>query len=100
MQGGAAGPAPGPKPGGTYGTTSVQAAAPACARARPIGALLTLGAAPAFAARYAVFAVNDLGMHCYQRSYAGFMILPPANNLKVQIFRKETTRISSPAACA
>ena len=52
------------------------------------GALLTLGAAPAFAAKYAVFAVNDLGMHCYQRSYAGFMILPPANNLKVQVFRK------------
>jgi hypothetical protein len=42
----------------------------------------------ASAARYAVFAVNDLGMHCYQRSYAGFMILPPANNLKVQVFRK------------
>ena len=53
-----------------------------------VGALLTLGAAPAFGARYAVFAVNDLGMHCYQRSYAGFMILPPANNLKVQVFRK------------
>jgi hypothetical protein len=52
------------------------------------GALLTVGAAPAFAAKYAVFAVNDLGMHCYQRSYAGFMILPPANNLKVQVFRK------------
>jgi hypothetical protein len=52
------------------------------------GALLTLGVAPAFAAKYAVFAVNDLGMHCYQRSYAGFMILPPANNLKVQVFRK------------
>jgi hypothetical protein len=52
------------------------------------GALLALGAAPAFAAKYAVFAVNDLGMHCYQRSYAGFMILPPANNLKVQVFRK------------
>lgn len=50
--------------------------------------LLTLGAAPGFAARYAVFAVNDLGMHCYQGSYAGFMILPPANNLKVQVFRK------------
>ena len=27
-------------------------------------ALLALGAAPAFAARYAVFAVNYLGMHC------------------------------------
>ena len=54
------------------------------------GALLAALAAPAAAsaARYAVFAVNDLGMHCYQRSYAGFMILPPANNLKVQVFRK------------
>jgi hypothetical protein len=52
------------------------------------GALLTLGVAPAFAAKYAVFAENDLGMHCYQRSYAGFMILPPANFLKVQVFRK------------
>jgi hypothetical protein len=54
------------------------------------GALLATIALPAAAsaARYAVFAVNDLGMHCYQRSYAGFMILPPANNLKVQIFRK------------
>jgi len=52
------------------------------------GALLMLGAAPAFAAKYAVFAVNDLGMHCYQSSYAGFMVLPPANNLKVQVFRK------------
>jgi hypothetical protein len=58
------------------------------ALALTVGALLTLGAAPAFAARYAVFAVNDLGMHCYQQSYAGFMILPPANNLKVQVFRK------------
>ncbi len=54
------------------------------------GALLATIALPAAAsaAKYAVFAVNDLGMHCYQRSYAGFMILPPANNLKVQIFRK------------
>ena len=54
------------------------------------GALLATIALPAAAsaAKYAVFAVNDLGMHCYQRSYSGFMILPPANNLKVQIFRK------------
>ena len=55
--------------------------------------LLACGAAAALpagaaAARYSVFAVNDLGMHCYQRSYAGFMVLPPANNLKVQVFRK------------
>lgn len=61
-----------------------------------LGAALTAGVlsvmvvapAAASAAKYAVFAVNDLGMHCYQRSYAGFMILPPANNLKVQVFRK------------
>jgi hypothetical protein len=55
-----------------------------------VGALLAAAAAPgaASAAKYAVFAVNDLGMHCYQRSYSGFMILPPANNLKVQVFRK------------
>jgi hypothetical protein len=61
-----------------------------------LGAALTVGVlaaavivpSGASAARYAVFAVNDLGMHCYQRSYAGFMILPPANNLKVQVFRK------------
>jgi len=39
-------------------------------------------------AQYAVFAVNDLGMHCFQKSYAGFMILPPANNMKVQVFRR------------
>ena len=38
--------------------------------------------------RVAIFAVNDLGMHCYQRSYAGFMVLPPANNLKVQVYRR------------
>ena len=44
--------------------------------------------ADAAGARYSVFAVNDLGMHCYQRSYAGFMVLPPANNVKVQVFRK------------
>ncbi len=39
-------------------------------------------------AKYVVIAVNDLGMHCYQRSYAGFMILPPANTLKAQVFRR------------
>jgi len=39
-------------------------------------------------ARYVVIATNDLGMHCYQRSYAGFMILPPANNLRAQVFRR------------
>jgi hypothetical protein len=71
-----------------------------------LAALITLTASPAAAAapgpsgrteylrattwtphKYAVMAVNDLGMHCYQRSYAGFMVLPPANFVRVQIFR-------------
>ena len=46
--------------------------------------------APGSASRYAfsVFAVNDLGMHCIQGDYSSFLILPPANFLKVQVFRK------------
>ena len=39
--------------------------------------------------RYVILTVNDLGMHCYMTDYADFMILPPGNNLKVQIFRNE-----------
>ena len=37
---------------------------------------------------YVIFGVNDLGMHCYQKDYRGFLILPPANTLKVQIFKR------------
>lgn len=37
---------------------------------------------------YVILAENDLGMHCYQEDYSGFLILPPANNLKVQVFKK------------
>jgi hypothetical protein len=38
--------------------------------------------------KYSIFAVNDLGMHCIQGDYSGFLILPPGNNLKVQVFKK------------
>ncbi|MGE4486010.1 MAG: hypothetical protein AB7C97_12970 [Oscillospiraceae bacterium] len=38
---------------------------------------------------YVILAVNDLGMHCYQPDYSGFLILPPGNNLKVQVFRND-----------
>lgn len=39
-------------------------------------------------ASYAILAANDLGMHCIQPDYSPFFILPPANNLRVQIFDK------------
>jgi hypothetical protein len=37
---------------------------------------------------YVIFGVNDLGMHCYQKDYRGFLILPPANTLKVQVYKR------------
>jgi hypothetical protein len=40
--------------------------------------------------QYTILAMNDLGMHCYQRDYSGFLILPPGNTLRVQVFRKGT----------
>lgn len=38
---------------------------------------------------YVILAMNDLGMHCYQKDFSGFLILPPGNTLKVQIIRNE-----------
>lgn len=37
-----------------------------------------------------ILAANDLGMHCMQKDYSAFLLLPPANNLRVQVFRKKT----------
>ncbi len=34
---------------------------------------------------YVIFGANDLGMHCYQKDFSGFLILPPGNTLKVQV---------------
>lgn len=41
--------------------------------------------------QYVILAANDLGMHCYQQDFSDFLILPPGNNLKVQVFKKEGT---------
>ena len=38
--------------------------------------------------QFIILATNDLGMHCMQKDYSAFMILPPANNLRVQVFKK------------
>jgi hypothetical protein len=37
---------------------------------------------------YVVFAWNDLGMHCLNPSYDKLVILPPYNNLKVQVVKR------------
>jgi hypothetical protein len=37
---------------------------------------------------YVILAANDLGMHCYQKSYSAFLLLPPGNNIIVQVFKK------------
>jgi hypothetical protein len=37
--------------------------------------------------KYIILAYNDLGMHCIQKDYSGFLILPPGNNLRVQVFK-------------
>ena len=38
---------------------------------------------------YVILAMNDSGMHCYQSDYSGFLILPPGNTLKAQVFKNE-----------
>ncbi len=35
---------------------------------------------------YVILAANKQGMRCIQHDYASFLILPPGNNLKVQVF--------------
>lgn len=37
--------------------------------------------------KYIILADNDSGMHCIQKDYSGFLILPPGNNLRVQVFK-------------
>ena len=40
---------------------------------------------------YVILATNDLGMHCIQKDYKDFLILPPANNIRVQVFKRSDT---------
>jgi hypothetical protein len=43
---------------------------------------------PATGMSYVIFSWNDLGMHCDQDDYSYFMVLPPYNTLKAQVFRR------------
>ncbi|MCL5271270.1 MAG: cytochrome C [bacterium] len=40
------------------------------------------------AAKYAVFAFNDLGMHCYDGDFSVFSLLPPFNVFHAQVIKK------------
>ncbi len=42
----------------------------------------------ALSSSYAVLAYNDLGMHCLDQDFSDFMVLPPYNNLYVQVIRR------------
>lgn len=39
---------------------------------------------------YTILAMNDSGMHCIQSDYSAYLLLPPANTLKVQVIQKGT----------
>ena len=39
-------------------------------------------------AEYLILANNDLGMHCIQSDFSAFLILPPGNNIRIQVFRR------------
>lgn len=43
---------------------------------------------PPSSAQYILLGWNDLGMHCYDKDYAVFSILPPYNNLWAQVIRR------------
>src|SRR5512138_194167 len=40
---------------------------------------------PGLTSKYSVFAWNDLGMHCLNPTYDKLVILPPYNNVLVQV---------------
>jgi hypothetical protein len=77
---------------GATGTTSAgvttSGSTPGGGTTASTGGGTTVSYPPAAQSEYSVFAVNDLGMHCIQADYSAMMILPPANFLHVQVFRK------------
>src|SRR6266702_4677021 len=52
--------------------------------------LLTIAtfAFSAGASSYTAIARNDLGMHCACPTFAGFLLLPPYNTIRVQVLQK------------
>jgi hypothetical protein len=51
------------------------------------------GGSSSSSASYVVFARNDLGMHCACPTFAGFLLLPPWNTVRVQVFQRGSTPV-------
>lgn len=51
-------------------------------------AVATFSGAASAASNYTVIARNDLGMHCACPTFAGFLLLPPWNTVRVQVLQK------------
>lgn len=49
--------------------------------------LLSLSAASLSAQDYIIIGWNDLGMHCSNKDFSTFVILPPFNNVRAQVIR-------------
>ena len=45
-------------------------------------------------ASYTVIARNDLGMHCACPTFAGFLLLPPYNTIRVQVLKRGSDSVS------
>jgi hypothetical protein len=45
-----------------------------------------------FNQEYQVFGFNDLGMHCYDKDFSVFSLLPPFNTIHAQVIRKKTLK--------
>ena len=62
---------------------------------RPLGAQETQPSAAT--PHWTVIAWNDLGMHCMDKDYSIFGILPPFNNLRVQLIDNNGKLVKTPA---
>jgi len=59
-----------------------------CSKENDGGSTNTPSVSPGTTGDYSVFAWNDLGMHCLNPSYDKLVILPPYNNVLVQVVKR------------
>lgn len=72
------------QPDGTQ-TRTVLSASPDACKGTPVLSQACTYVPPPTASGYRVFANNDLGMHCVDKSFAVFSILPPYNVVDAQV---------------
>jgi hypothetical protein len=59
-----------------------------CTKQKDSGSINDPSVTPGTTGDYSVFAWNDLGMHCLNPSYDKLVILPPYNNVHVQVVKR------------